>query len=252
MKDKIIDAIGGIDDDMIESADALRGQSKKRIRKWVKWAAAAACICIIAAAAIPLINRSEKNDPPAEGTPAPAEQSAAPKSLADRLSDCGIEAQAVSDPELIAAHEMPRVRKEDIIQSIRANLTVQGTVSCIESVRITDADTVWYITTVNISTDEVLSGMTEKDSVSIVCAAAFTGVPESGQTIPAPGLADCENGTNGVFVLHETGKDAWQICGSDVYPESLGDYYIVYHLERSGDLLVFADQRIELTVDEIR
>ncbi len=50
MKNKIIDSIGKIDDDMIESVDALRQSQKKRAKTtWTKWAAAAACLCLAAA-----------------------------------------------------------------------------------------------------------------------------------------------------------------------------------------------------------
>ena len=46
MKDKIIDAVGKIDDDMIEDVDALR-QRKQKKTVWVRWAAMAACLCIV-------------------------------------------------------------------------------------------------------------------------------------------------------------------------------------------------------------
>ena len=53
MKDRIIDAVGGIDDDMIESTDALR--RKKRTRPAIKWGAMAACFCLVAAGAFALL-----------------------------------------------------------------------------------------------------------------------------------------------------------------------------------------------------
>ncbi len=46
MKDSIIDSFGRIDDDMIASVDALR-QKKRRLSAPVRWAAAAACLCLI-------------------------------------------------------------------------------------------------------------------------------------------------------------------------------------------------------------
>ena len=52
MKNKIIDSIGKIDDDMIESVDGLRQNQKKHSNKkntWVKWGAMAACLCLVVA-----------------------------------------------------------------------------------------------------------------------------------------------------------------------------------------------------------
>ena len=48
-KDRVIDSLGGIDDDMIQSVEALR-QKKKR-PEWKKWGATAACLCLIVASA---------------------------------------------------------------------------------------------------------------------------------------------------------------------------------------------------------
>lgn len=48
-KDRVIDSLGGIDDDMIQSVEALR-QKKKR-PEWKKWGATAACLCVIVASA---------------------------------------------------------------------------------------------------------------------------------------------------------------------------------------------------------
>lgn len=52
-KDRVIDSLGRIDDDMIQRVEALR-QKKKRTA-WKKWVGMAACLCLVAAgvAAIP-------------------------------------------------------------------------------------------------------------------------------------------------------------------------------------------------------
>ena len=50
-KDKVIDSLSGIDDDMIQSVEALR--RKKRHPVWLKWGALAACLCLVVALAIP-------------------------------------------------------------------------------------------------------------------------------------------------------------------------------------------------------
>lgn len=57
-KDRVVDSLGRIDDDMIQSVEALR-QKKKRLA-WTKWGAMAACFCLIVASAfvIPRITDS--------------------------------------------------------------------------------------------------------------------------------------------------------------------------------------------------
>lgn len=49
MKDRIIDAIGKIDDDMIESVDTIRYKEENNIKPvWVRWVAVAACFALVA------------------------------------------------------------------------------------------------------------------------------------------------------------------------------------------------------------
>ncbi|NLY96457.1 MAG: hypothetical protein GX082_03360 [Clostridiaceae bacterium] len=138
------------------------------------------------------------------------------------------------------------------MKSIRNNLTIQGTISKIESVRIKeDAKSVFYITTAEINVDEVLIGTFEPAVIHIVCGAGYTGQIDDKRIVPAPGLEGCQNGTTGVFVLREPNEEAWSIYGKDVYPKSLEYYYIVYRLERSGNVLIFVEQGIELNIEEI-
>lgn len=47
-KDRVIDSLGRIDDDMIQSVEALR--QKKKQDTWKKWSAMAACFCLLATA----------------------------------------------------------------------------------------------------------------------------------------------------------------------------------------------------------
>ena len=48
-KDRVVDSLGRIDDDMIQGVEALR--QKKRRSAWKKWGAMAACFCLIVASA---------------------------------------------------------------------------------------------------------------------------------------------------------------------------------------------------------
>ena len=49
-KDRVVDSLGRIDDDMIQGVEALR-QKKKR-PAWTKWGAMAACFCLLVAAMV--------------------------------------------------------------------------------------------------------------------------------------------------------------------------------------------------------
>ena len=53
-KDRVVDSLGRIDDDMIQSVEALR-QKKKR-PAWKKWGAMAACFCLLVAAMVAVPN----------------------------------------------------------------------------------------------------------------------------------------------------------------------------------------------------
>jgi len=50
--ENIITAIGCIDDDMIEAADALRTRRIKSSNQWKRWTALAACLCIVVGSAL--------------------------------------------------------------------------------------------------------------------------------------------------------------------------------------------------------
>jgi len=45
-KDRVVDSLGRIDDDMIQGVEALR--HKKKSPAWLKWGAMAACLCLVA------------------------------------------------------------------------------------------------------------------------------------------------------------------------------------------------------------
>lgn len=48
-KNELIDAFHSIDDDMIEEVNQLRQKHSKQKKKWIKYLAAAACVCVVLA-----------------------------------------------------------------------------------------------------------------------------------------------------------------------------------------------------------
>ena len=87
-KDDLIDSIGMIDDDLIQSVDALR--RTRKAFSWKRWAGLAACFCLILAAvpAMPGLFRGTtppplvQNDFPVQTNPKPPEQTTRPEDLA--------------------------------------------------------------------------------------------------------------------------------------------------------------------------
>ena len=65
-KDDLIDSIGMIDDDLIQSVDALR--RTRKAFSWKRWAGLAACFCLILAAmtAMPGLFRETTPPPPVQ------------------------------------------------------------------------------------------------------------------------------------------------------------------------------------------
>ena len=59
-KDRVIDSLGRIDDDMIPSVEGLRRKKKRPI--WLKWGAVAACLCLAVIVAIPVFHSRNVHD----------------------------------------------------------------------------------------------------------------------------------------------------------------------------------------------
>lgn len=56
-KDRVIDSLGRIDDDMIQNVDTLRRKKKRPV--WKKWGAMAACLCLVVEGAMHMIAPGE-------------------------------------------------------------------------------------------------------------------------------------------------------------------------------------------------
>ncbi|MBE6724053.1 MAG: hypothetical protein E7576_02480 [Ruminococcaceae bacterium] len=61
MKERILDSMGRIGDDLIERVDALRRKSRVK-SGWIRWGAAAACLCLIAGGALLWSRQSNRGD----------------------------------------------------------------------------------------------------------------------------------------------------------------------------------------------
>jgi len=239
-------AIRAVDDDILERSEtASYGQKKNG---WLKCGALAACFGLILTVALTTLPGILKgpNKIPTPG-PGPAVNELVP--LFYYMKEINLEAREIVAPRLFDESEMPVVTKEQIIATIENNTAVQGTVTSLNSVCVQSSDTTWYITTMTIAVEEVLSGTADSE-VHIVCASSYSGVIDT-DMVPAPGLSDCHVGMRSVFVLKDIDNEPWTIAGTEIYPTSLGEYSVMYQLARDENTLIFTDQNITVSLDEI-
>lgn len=231
-------ALGEVNDKYV--SEAIQYKAKKKKPVLLKWVAMAACLCIVLIGAFSVMTLQQGNEPQV--------------GMEKYMSELGLDATIVHDPVLFSAIEMPKITKDNLLESIKKNLTVQGEITSLESAVIEDNDSTWYITTMTISVKEVISGNSQNDEISIVNGAVYTdytGVADDG-AIPVRGLAGCHVGMESVFVLNALDDSPWDIAGKEVFPLELGEYYVVYRLDRENDTLTFTEQNISVNLDELK
>ena len=207
---------------------------------WVKWGFIAACICfvIIAALSIPKLVQQ-------------ISQSAKQRLLISYLQELNMNAEKISSPVFFSTYEMPALSKEQVIESIQNNTTILGTVSSIDCASIKDDDKTWFITAIDITIDDVLTGIIDSDTAHVVCAATYSGVADS-QMVPINAVPDIREGMKAAFVLSKLSGEPWEIAGKEVDPHILGDFYIVYKLDYLDDVLTYSEQNISVSLSEIK
>ncbi len=109
----------------------------------------------------------------------------------------------------------------NLVESINNNLTVQGTLLSLDTVKIVDEDSVWFVTTAEIKVDEVICGEYDSDAIHIAGAACYSGESLEANAVPITRMIGCEEKTNGVFVLRGLDDGVWTMNGKDVSPKSL-------------------------------
>ena len=242
-------AIRAVDDDILERSETTACKRNKK-NGWLKWGAMAACFGLILTAALVTLPGILKGTggvvPPPAPDPGPVISSTT--SLLDYMALMNLDAKEIVNPELFETAEMPVITKEQLKAAIENNTTVQGTVTALNSVCVQDTDTAWYITTMTIAVEEVLNGTADSE-VQIVCASNYNEILDSNM-VPAPGLSGCHEGMRSVFVLRKIYNEPWTIAGTEIYPTSLGEYFVLYQLERDENTLIFADQNITVSLDE--
>ena len=239
-------ALGRVNDKYI--MEAITYERKKK-SGWQKWRVMAACLCLIFTVAIVMLSGILDGSGNNALLPNPEPEVNSTTSLLDYMAQMNLEAKEIVNPEFFEVAEIPEITKEELKAAIENNTTVQGTVTALNSACVQDAGTVWYITTMTIAVEEVLNGSADSE-IRIVCASHYNEITAPNM-VPAPGLSGCHEGMRSVFVLREIHNELWTIAGIEIYPTSLGEYFVMYQLERGENTLIFADQNISVNLDEI-
>lgn len=231
---KFSHALGEIGDKYV--SESINYTAAKKKNAWVKWGAMAACLCLVVVGACTLLLK-------------PATQDDTQFYLLTYMHQLNLSAKEIPNPVFFSTSEIPEITEDDLLNSIKNNTVVEGTINTIDSVRIQETDAVWFITTITIKVDEVIVGTADSE-VRIVCANKYNGDIDE-NTVPIAKISGCYEGMRSVFVLRHLDKGSWNISGKEVYPSSLGEYYVVYRLDRSGDKLTFMEQNITVNIQDI-
>lgn len=133
-KDKVIDSLGRIDDDMIQSVEALR--RKKRRPAWLKWGAIAACLCLVVSIAIPVIHYKG-----GFGSQGPSDDLVEPVVL---LYLNGALYECFDDSQAQKRLGLPSEITAEVAGEHVANIEVGGIVEYQETARMTDKELFQY------------------------------------------------------------------------------------------------------------
>ena len=264
-KEEFFNIIGEVDEQKVATAGMAMTTKKNSRPIWLKWVAIAACLCLIAIATIWCPQHNSVVPPELSLSTSeptlPIEESLAPHSgsvqdgqmfsLLSYLNDLNIPAQTLDTVQFVSGINRPKILKEDLLNSMKQNTTVQGKISRAETVSVQDGDSTWYITTMNLVVDEVLTGSIDSDEVSIVFA-VVTSEASANQVASPYGISGYLEGTEGVFILRALDDVSWNIVGKEVLPIDLGKYGLSLYLDREGDALIFREQNVEVQIDELQ
>lgn len=131
-KDKVIDSLGRIDDDMVQKVEVLRHRKKRPV--WLKWGAMAACLCLIAAFVVPAAMDIFN---PKGGQSDPVQAVAA-------LEFNGLIYEAVDIPAVLERYGLPKEITEDMAGLHRSYLKSDGGVGYAETPMTTDIELYEY------------------------------------------------------------------------------------------------------------
>lgn len=227
---ELLDAIGGINAKHIHSAE----QGQKQKKTWIRWVAVTACLCLIIAGAVTVIPRLHK----------PASSQSISSVAA--LQQLGFDAEVVKGPVNVSSYEMPYVDRDELVKILETSTIVDCTVEEINRIKVQapDSNSVWYITTMTLSLNDIIHGDIAEDHFRVV-SAAVTNTPV--EFLSSPAIQDCREQMHAAFILKKTEGEVWTIGSTDVDVKELGDYSVAWCLIHEGDTLQFQNYDIKLS-----
>lgn len=236
-KEDFFEVLGELDDDMVKDARAVEKGKTALRRRWVRWAAAAMCMCLAAAGIFFYSHKSGD----------------LPKTLSEQLEEYGLHAKTVNAPVLtVSGEERPETTKEDLLNIVRAGTVVTGKVRNSAYAEVKSGNEHWYIVQMTLEVSEVLSGAVDGSLVRAVSASVYYGDDEEiqGQFLIEETLLGCQDGAEGLFILRDIEEDAvWNIGGIDAAVRSLGDHMLIMRLDAENGQYTY--NGIAITDDDI-
>ena len=130
---RILDAVGGINEEAVRDAKEYK---KPKSKRWVKWGAMAACLCLVIGIAIPVLHH--KGGPDAQGPYDNSVESVALLFLNGALYEC------CDNPEVLERLGLPREITAEMAGEHVANIELGGVVDYQETVSQTDKELYHY------------------------------------------------------------------------------------------------------------
>ncbi len=233
----LLDALGGVDDAYLLSAEMERTKQNKGI--WLKWGAVAACICLIFTGTFLFLLPIQKRPDPKEtlGIPETEETSAGveteasaeldgkkpitsiPNAAVVDLSRAEL-AEGGADGDIYTPEEYTEVLKNHF-------LTLVGEATNIRSITVRDGEFIWCITTFDIVISQAVSHPVESGIIRCVTAIRcfMDGSPTVDCGISDVGMRILEEPT-GFFVTRSVRDDTWKINGKTYALSDYADYYV--------------------------
>ena len=250
-EERIINALGQVEEKFI--AEAAPGKQSRGKQSLWKLAALAACLLLAVTAGVLLIPGLSENRirPTAE---VPTEQStSSPRQPDDTLTalfrQYGLQAEVIEAPESIGSTEIPYIRREDAVHTLKTSTVLDCTVEKIRYIRIPEPGSkrVWYISIMTLSLNSVIRGKTEEKRFTAVNAAALTS-DTAVDFFTSPLLEDCREQLRAAFILKEVGEnEIWTIGDTKIRVRELGDYSAVICMDYDGESLNYWNYKIPLS-----
>ncbi len=220
-KEELYKEIGYVDPDIIEEADSITKKGFMK-RNWIRVASIAACLVVLVAVAIPLVNEEKKSDgDKVTITNRPSEEMAQFPDLSEIKG--GAKVQYVEDiPMESVSADLAQLSLDDIFHKMNTAIFM-GTVKEVRNIEIAFGNYTEYRALVQIQVTKVYRGeMKEGDIIMVLLPCGInTGVWVEDTDV----VSQIQEGVTGIFMPTIYDKDSYmEMDGIRLNYQDLGDY----------------------------